>query len=239
MESNPVPLAAQSSQSCQNSITKVVRTRLPDDFKPNGYTVLCGQGKEYFNNVGNRRFRVIVSMYLERYSLSETKTEKSAIVTDVMSIMRGAGGGFCKLDKRIWYEVGDVAAREKVGSYFRDCLHMQYRSSAKSKTARRRKSRKLQQDGSVYDDDDSSVVTEPIPTLSSSYSFIPCAPPMVTPDRRRYSAPAISTAMPDAITSFTDPIAPVREPRLSDVLGTGSECFLMLEDLEDDASFSM
>lgn len=125
---------------------KLPRTQLPSDFQPSDYSVICGQGKQQcFNAVGNRRFRIIVDMHLERYSLATTKNEKTQIVREVVDVIRNAGGGFVKFEDGLWYDVGDTFAREKVGALFRDRLHLQYRSSAKAKVARRRKKKRSRQ----------------------------------------------------------------------------------------------
>jgi hypothetical protein len=108
------------------------------DFQPSDYSVICGRGKESFNHVGNRRFRILTSMSMERYSRTDNnKATKSAIVSEIVAIVRQAGGNFCKYKRGEWYEVGDYYAREKVSSLLRDLLHTQYRSSAKAKIARR------------------------------------------------------------------------------------------------------
>jgi hypothetical protein len=113
-------------------------SQLGVDFEPSDYSVICGRGKENFNHVGNRRFRILTSMSMERYSKSDNnKATKSAIVSEIVAIVRQAGGNFCKYKKGEWYEVGDYYAREKVSSLLRDLLHTQYRSSAKAKISRR------------------------------------------------------------------------------------------------------
>mgnify|MGYP000355822854 CR=1 FL=1 len=101
------------------------------------YSVVCGRGKDSFNHVGNRRFRVLASMFIGRYSDADSKTAKSAIVSEIVGVIRQAGGHFCKYGKGAWFEVGDHHAREKVSALLRDLLHTQYRSSAKAKIARR------------------------------------------------------------------------------------------------------
>ncbi|GKY90636.1 hypothetical protein MPSEU_000037100 [Mayamaea pseudoterrestris] len=137
----PANISTAMSETCTSS--KMPKTRLADDFQPNNYTVLCGRGKEFFNYVGNRRFRILVDMHLERYSLAETKTDKTRIVIEIVEQIRHAGGGFCKQDKvGDWYDVGDAVAREKVGALFRDCLFNMYKSSSKAKTAVRRQRRR-------------------------------------------------------------------------------------------------
>jgi hypothetical protein len=116
-------------------------TLLPESFEPSDDDVLVGRGKTCFNHVGNQRFRVKVTDYLEEYSRAKTKADKSVILTKVVSEVRKKSplGGFVKKDNKTsrWFEVGDFLAREKTSQCFRDALHDQYRSSTKSKKKRR------------------------------------------------------------------------------------------------------
>jgi hypothetical protein len=106
-----------------SSSINATKTKLPDAFQPNSYTVLCGRGKDHYNWVGNRRFRVIVNMNLERYSSARTKAEKTRIVMDVVELIHDSGGTFAKRQVNgDWYDIGYDAAREKVGALFRDAL---------------------------------------------------------------------------------------------------------------------
>jgi hypothetical protein len=114
---------------------------LPPDFQPSNYSIICGNKRKYFNSVGNRRFRILVKMYIQQYLDAPGKLEKSFIVTKVMNIIREAQpvGAFVSLEKDgRWYEVSERTAREKVGSFFRDCLPSEYNSSAKNKIAARK-----------------------------------------------------------------------------------------------------
>jgi hypothetical protein len=116
-------------------------TPLPADFVPGNYDVVCAKGKAVANHVGNRRFRVICRMHLDKYSSATTKQEKSRIVSDIVdTIRRSSGkGGFVKLDPLtgIWRLVSDHHCREKVGQTLRDALHTKYSSSTKAKKRRR------------------------------------------------------------------------------------------------------
>lgn len=153
---------------CKEGVRKSL---LGSDFVPSNYTVLCGRGKDCFNFVGNRRFRIIVDMNLERYALAPTKSEKTQIVTDIVELVRMAGGCFAKKEDGVWLEVGDAVAREKVGALLRDCLHQQYRSSSKAKTARRQAQKlKIPQSPANGSDDDYSVSTERSIATSSESS---------------------------------------------------------------------
>lgn len=118
------------------------KNSLPRDYVPGNYDVICGKGKECFNSIGNRRFRIIADLHLEKYSLATRKSAKSHIVSEVVHTIHGAGGRFIKKEKGSWVEISDSAAREKAGALFRDSLHFQYRSSGKAKTARRQQQRR-------------------------------------------------------------------------------------------------
>jgi hypothetical protein len=117
---------------------KTGKAQLGIDFQPSDLSVICGRGKDSYNHTGNQCFRITASVFVERYSRAFCKTAKSAIVFHIVTMIRQAGGQFCKCEKGAWFEVGDRCAREKVSAFFRDMLHTQYRSSAKAKTTRRR-----------------------------------------------------------------------------------------------------
>ena len=54
-------------------------------------------------------------------------------------MIRQAGGNFCIQNKGVWVEVGERYTRDQVATLLRvTCLHTQYRSSNKTKVARRR-----------------------------------------------------------------------------------------------------
>ena len=119
--------------------TTTTTTPLPIDFKPAPYTVIVGRGKEPKENIGNKRLRVMVKSYVEKYTHATDRRTKTRIVTSIVKSVRSCPGGmFVKHAKNgRWYEVNDAVAREKVGYIFRDVLGDRYLSSSKSKVARR------------------------------------------------------------------------------------------------------
>jgi hypothetical protein len=169
--SDPSPDASASQSSIKRSSSakpspscSKTGAQLGADFQPSDYSVLCCRGKDSVNHVGNRRFRILASMYVEKYSQAESKAAKSVIVSEIITAIRKTGGNFCKLKRGTWFEVGEHYAREKVSALLRDLLHTQYRSSNKSKIAirRARKQRQNQQPGQklvdgAADSDDSSL----------------------------------------------------------------------------------
>jgi hypothetical protein len=129
---NPKPTHAHTKR------TKTARSQLGVDFQPSKYSVICGRGKSSYDHTGNHHLRTLTSKFAADYSKASRKLKKSAIVANIVAVIRKIGGRFCKYEKGAWFEVGDHFAREKVSAMFRDMLHTQYRSSAKAKTARRR-----------------------------------------------------------------------------------------------------
>jgi hypothetical protein len=125
----------QRTSSIEPSASGSKKAQLRREFQLSDYSVVCGRGKGIYNSnhVGNRRFRSLASMFIERYSQADTRTAKSAIVSEIIAMIFQAGGNFCKCKKGVWLEVGDLHAREKVGASLRDLMPTQYRSSAKAK----------------------------------------------------------------------------------------------------------
>jgi hypothetical protein len=173
-----VPLEAYSDSQTSVSKPSIVGSNAEktqpdvkgDDFQLSDFSVVCGRGRDSFNHIGNRRFRILASMFIERYSRANSKAAKTVIVTEIIEVIRQADGNFCKYTKGKWFEVADHHAREKVSALLRDLLHTQYRSSAKAKIARRKtakteirnkKKEKKQSDQKLVDDtphsDDSST----------------------------------------------------------------------------------
>jgi hypothetical protein len=145
------------------------RSQLGVDFQPSHSSVICGRGKQSYTHAGNHRFRMLATMFVKKYSHANRKKDKSAIVSDIVVMVRKAGGIFCRHEKGVWFEVGDHAAREKTSTLLRDLLHTQYRSSAKAKIDRRRtrnrNEKETQQcghqvvDGTTEPSDDSSIAS--------------------------------------------------------------------------------
>lgn len=117
------------------------KRRLPDNFTPAEYSVICGRGKGNSKTTGNCYLKSLISSYLKSYSEARQKNEKSAIVSDIMKAVKQEAApeaAFVKHEGNVWYEVTDSFAREKIGCMFRDRLHEQYRSSNKAKLARKK-----------------------------------------------------------------------------------------------------
>ncbi len=112
------------------------RKKLSPDFQPGPRDVICARGKAAAGHSGNVLFRKMIKAKLCAYSAAKSRIEKSVIVSAILDSVRegSPNGGFVKQDNHnMWYEVGENAAREKVGQGFRDLLHTKYRSSYQAK----------------------------------------------------------------------------------------------------------
>lgn len=145
------PSISSTSSSMRTSINKSYQCSddllLPGNFKPSAYSVICGRGRRSTQAFGNRRLRVIASLFVKRYENAAKKEDKSRIVTEIHEIIRNAcpdsRHAFVRYSKGKWWTVQNLHAREKIGTVLRDCLHSKYKSSTKSKLAKRK--RKLSQ----------------------------------------------------------------------------------------------
>ena len=87
------------------------------------YDVLNGRCAASFNNIGNRRFRMTISINLQRYMDAPTRQAKSKVIKSVVQVLKNeVGARFLKksIDGRGYVELSDKKFREKVGHALRD-----------------------------------------------------------------------------------------------------------------------
>lgn len=89
------------------------------DLRP--YDVLCGRNRNAYNNIGNRRFRITVSMNLEKYEQLGTRHERSKFIANLaVTLRREAGFRFIKRKDNCLEELTTDEVRAKVGHALRD-----------------------------------------------------------------------------------------------------------------------
>ena len=103
--------------------------------------VRCARGKSSYNHSGNKRFRQLLQSHVEEYERAQSRLEKSIIVSAVVRQIQDTSplGRFVRRKDNAWVEVGEGAAREKVGQGFRDLLDTKYKSATKAKQRQRSK----------------------------------------------------------------------------------------------------
>lgn len=86
------------------------------------YDVLCGRNKTAFNNIGNRRFRVTVTLALERYMSKPSRIDKSIVIKSVAGLVHANGGRFLQRQRGggALVELSEKQSHEKVGHALRD-----------------------------------------------------------------------------------------------------------------------
>jgi hypothetical protein len=134
-----IPLE-QSIYASIRALAPVIRApqTLPADFLPSKYDVICGKGKQCYNHIGNRRFRVTIGTHVPRYQAAKTKSGKTAIVNSIVDIIRESKDArFVRYNKITseWMELGDTGAREKVGQAIRDIVSSQRDPAQKARKA--------------------------------------------------------------------------------------------------------
>jgi len=109
------------------------------------FDVLCGRDRASYNNIGNRRFRILINLNLPRYLKCQSRNERSKMIlsltrelcsdTDEQSQSCSAVR-FFKRQKATnsLIEIDFKGCREKIGHALRDAASQQ-NSSAKSKEA--------------------------------------------------------------------------------------------------------
>jgi hypothetical protein len=109
---NLLPQMFQDIQSVNHSVNEL-------ELGP--YDVLCGRRKDSFNHVGNRRFRVIISLNLQRYINSPTRFDRSDMILSLVRELRDkVGVRFLKKKGSKFVELSEKECREKVGHALRD-----------------------------------------------------------------------------------------------------------------------
>jgi hypothetical protein len=82
------------------------------------YDIICGRNRASYNNVGNRRFRVTIRMFLERYKRLQGREERRKFITYLTKLFRNeVGFRFLKMngDDDGYSDIGEIKTREKIG----------------------------------------------------------------------------------------------------------------------------
>jgi hypothetical protein len=138
--------SSPAREETTNSSTAAERSEpemLPASFLPHEHSVVCGRGNKCINAPGSQRLKIIASKFLQKYAHTKCKKSKAVIVADIIDLVRsecpnGGQGAFVRFHQNHWWEVDELGARQKVTTVMRDGLHTMYKSSSKSKVAKRR-----------------------------------------------------------------------------------------------------
>jgi hypothetical protein len=106
-----------------------------DDIVPQKTDVVCGRDKEAYGHVGNRRFRVLISLHRDNYQNAKTRDTKTNITKEIVASIRECGGRFLRKDEQtdMWYVVGYDYAHEKVSHALRSAKDPERKCKKKQK----------------------------------------------------------------------------------------------------------
>ena len=119
------------------------------------FDVLCGRDKQCYNNIGNRRFRILINCNLPRYLECESRNTRSGIIvaltqelccgstcgnsssasSRIRFFKRKGKKGTCDDANNSLIELGFKQCREKIGHALRDAASQHNNNSIKSQEA--------------------------------------------------------------------------------------------------------
>mmetsp|Transcript_5470 Transcript_5470/g.11304 ORF Transcript_5470/g.11304 Transcript_5470/m.11304 type:complete len:359 (+) Transcript_5470:83-1159(+) len=188
--------SASSKHSCSSDDEKKVKAKIPEKKKVSivrpgdirSYDILCGRDKATFNNIGNRRFRVSISINIPRYEAAKSKAQKAEVIKFVCNVLqKEVGVRFLKRqngsatkksgegEDYYYVELQGTDARKKVGHALRDMSVARQQLNQKRTDAKRRrvnessvknsnkKYKSIVDDNDDDDDDLMNTLLEPLP----------------------------------------------------------------------------
>lgn len=84
------------------------------------YDVICGRHKAAFDNIGNRRFRVLVALAQDKYTSAPTRAHKTTVIRSIIDSVYNGGGRFLQRLGCTWVELDAKQTHDKVGHALRD-----------------------------------------------------------------------------------------------------------------------
>jgi len=90
------------------------------------YDVVCGRGSVAFNNIGNRRFRILITMNIDRYNKTDGRNRKGEFIESLIrTFQHEIGIRFFKPKEGKLIPLTECQIRQKVGHALRDVLAFQ------------------------------------------------------------------------------------------------------------------
>jgi len=110
------------SEMNKNDLNSIHDDSPPSVLGLGAFDVICGRCKLAFNNIGNRRFRVIIGLNLDRYMEAPSRQAKSQVIIGVVKLFQNEiGARFVKEQSNGSFTlVSDKMVRQKVGHALRD-----------------------------------------------------------------------------------------------------------------------
>jgi hypothetical protein len=107
------------------------------------YDIICGRQSQSLNYIGNRRFRVTISLNLHQYrATADDRKKRAELITNIIKVLNTeAGAKFLKMKGGTYVELSKREIRQKVAHALRDMAHHQDGSRIASTIAKTTDSR--------------------------------------------------------------------------------------------------
>jgi hypothetical protein len=148
----------------------------PHHDKLGPYDVICGRSSSAFNNVGNRRFRVTMSLNLNQYMEAPTRLDKSMLIISIAQMIKSEQGGRFLIQKAKsgnYVELNDKQIREKIGHALRDLAGAARKGEAEETEldqALRADNCEASSEASWKEEEEDETIMDPLPLNSPSWN---------------------------------------------------------------------
>jgi hypothetical protein len=137
-----IPTTSSSSTDHHRSCLPPKTCRLlPATYQPNKHTVVVNKGNIAKTYEGNTTLRCLVEQNITEYITAKNKKCKTSIVVRISEEVKQSTPdkiGFVKYHNNRWFECSEHGAHDIISARFRDCKPEAFKSSNKSKAAKRR-----------------------------------------------------------------------------------------------------
>lgn len=101
------------------------------------YDIICGRDSDSFNHIGNRRFRVTVSLNVPQYQAVTSRQKRSELISSIIAVLkRDAGARFLKKKGAKYVELNEREMRQKVVHALRDAAQASEQRASKATEAK-------------------------------------------------------------------------------------------------------
>jgi hypothetical protein len=158
---------------------------MPGGYLPSDSDICCGRGTQHKNMTGNINFRNVIRASVDRYMAAPSKADKTAVVVSIVEEIRHQGGHFLKQQELQhdsssgWYDIGDAAARDKVGHSLRDQAASSASSAATSPLQLAKKEHARRSADTADDFDSIDFDAAMMARLAESLSSLSCTEEMI------------------------------------------------------------
>jgi len=196
----PLPVTLDGELKRKNHLDWIKMRRWQEERSPPGTQiiivpaqadVLFGRGKPFREHIGNMRLHDLLDEKVPAYERALLK-EKTAMIAEIVKIIRLEGGRFLKQENNAWINVDDKQAKEKVSHGFRTRIKIALNSGSTASTNWERSERRRKCKQRKFSALVETCSSDSESNSSGSAPTSPSRSPMLKPDEFfSFNAPSI------------------------------------------------